>query len=572
VYPTVPYKPLLLLGAFTALLSGAMTPVFSFLLSRLMFEVSIGATNTSVINTYGGIVLAVAALDGLLLGLKYFIMETSGMIWITRLRQACFKLILAQDKKWFDRSANSPVRLVQVLVKDGDDARNLVAVVLAQCCVVCAMLGVGLVWALVQGWQLTLVGFAIAPVFAATMAMQTSLVAKCELRNKRAREEVAKGYYEAISNVRGIRSMGFERVFQAQFDEAAERALGTGVRGAFVEGCTYGVASALIYLAEALLFYVGAVLIARGTYSYLQMIQVLNLVVFSVTIGSQLMAFTQKIAKSVQATRDFNQLLKLSARTDESEGTLRPLLEGPITFKNITFSYPERPDVPVLKDISMELAPGECVALVGASGSGKSTVAALLQRLYEPTAGSISIGAADLRATDVHHLRENVAVVSQHPNLFDASIAANIAYGRPTLSDADIQCAARAAHVHDFVLGLPQGYATPVGAHAALISGGQAQRLQIARALARRARVLVLDEATAALDGAAQAAVLAGVRAGAGERTALVVTHRLAVMRACDRVVVLQGGVVAEEGTYEALLARGGVFAALARGGEWVGE
>jgi ATP-binding cassette subfamily B (MDR/TAP) protein 1 len=311
IYPTIPYKPLLFLGLVVCLLSGAMTPIFSFLLSRLLFEVSIGAQNTSLINTYGGIVLSIAAIDGILMGLKYFLMETSAMAWVTRIRKQSFALVMAQDKKWFDKLENSPVRLVQVLIKDGDDARNLIAVVAGQCCVVVAMLGVGLVWAMVRGWQLTLVGFAIAPIFAVTMAVQTSLVAKCEVRNKRAREEVAKGYYDvsfstpcllrptpycifaqAISNIRGIRAMAFETIFQKKFDQAADKALTTGVRGAFVEGCTYGVASGLIYLAEALLFYVGAVLIARGTYTYLQMIEVLNLVVFTVTIGSQLMAFS----------------------------------------------------------------------------------------------------------------------------------------------------------------------------------------------------------------------------------------------------------------------------------------
>ena len=196
IYPTVPYKPIVFLGLVICLFSGAMTPVFSFLLSRLLFEVSIGAKDTATINKYGGIVLGVAAFDGLLMGFKYFIMETSALCWVTRIRKSCFKLLLSQDKKWFDKSENSPVRMVQVLIKDGDDARNLIAVVLGQCLVVVAMFGVGLIWALVRGWQLTLVGFAIAPVFAATMALQTNLVSKCELRNKRAREEVAKGYYE----------------------------------------------------------------------------------------------------------------------------------------------------------------------------------------------------------------------------------------------------------------------------------------------------------------------------------------------------------------------------------------
>ncbi|KZT00697.1 P-loop containing nucleoside triphosphate hydrolase protein [Laetiporus sulphureus 93-53] len=569
VYPTLPTKPFIIIGITVCAASGAMTPLFAFLLSRIFVEVSAGAKDVSLINTYGGIVLAVAAADGVFVGLKYAIMEVIGMDWVTRVRKTCMTLVLAQDKKWFDKSENSSARVVQILIKDGDDARALIATVLCQATVVTSMLGVGLIWALIRGWQLTLVGIAIAPVFALSMAVQSNLVAKCETRNKRAREEVAKGYYDAISNVRGIRAMGFESAFQRKFEETTDQALSVGVRGAFIEGCTYGVASALIYLAEALLFYVGAVLIARGTYTYLQMVQVLQLVVFSVSIGSQLMGFTQRIAKSVQATRDFNRLLKLSRYTEESRGVLQPEIDGSVSFSNVSFSYPERSDVPVLKDISLDIADGECVAIVGASGSGKSTIASLLQRLYEPDLGSISIGLNALRSTDVHHLREHVAVVSQHANLFDTTITENIAYGSKSISDADVRRAAQAANVHEFVESLPKGYDTHVGENASLISGGQAQRLQIARALARPARILILDECTSALDAANEAAVMETlVRARVG-RTTLVVTHKLQMMRMCDRILVVHDGVIAEEGTYEELMQKHGVFAQLASGGEW---
>ncbi|KAF8965780.1 P-loop containing nucleoside triphosphate hydrolase protein [Flammula alnicola] len=598
ILPTIPHKPLLFLGLLISALSGAMTPIFSFLLSRLLFEVSSGAQDTHAINKFGGIVLGIAALDGLLLGSKYFVMETCGMLWTTRIRGLSLRRVLAQDKKWFDRPANAPARLVQILVRDGDDARNLISVVWGQFFVVAAMLGVGLTWAMVRGWQLTLAGFAIAPVFAITMAVQTRLVARCEVRNKRAREEVARGYYEAIINVRGIRCMAFEPVFQKQFDVATDKALSTGVRGAFVEGCTYGVASGLIYLAEALLFYIGAILIARGQYTYLQMVEVLNLVVFSVTIGSQLMAFTEKIAKSVQATSDFHKLMSLDMDTDESHGKLLPDLSSPtsnsdITFTHVDFAYPERPEASVLKDVNLTIASGECVAIVGASGSGKSTLAALLQRLYEPTQGYIELGAARLADVDVRHLREHVSVVSQTPNLFDATIAENIRYGSDTLGagasaaeedgttearwvdEVDVRRAAKKANVHEFIMGLPQGYDTMVGENAALISGGQAQRLQIARALARPARVLILDECTSALDAENQVAVLetiAGLAKGEERRTTVMVTHKMQVMRMCDRIVVLHEGEVREQGTYEELMEMKGVFATLASGGEWVGE
>lgn len=196
VYPHLPNKPLIFFGLFLCLLSGAITPIFSFVLSRLFLEVSHGAQNTSAIDKFGGIILSIAALDGILMGSKYCIMETSAMMWITKIRRATFDKVLAQDKKWFDQSENSAPRMVQILMKDGDDARNLIAVVIGQFVVVTAMFALGFIWAMVRGWQLTLAGLAIGPIFAGAMALQAKWVADCDLRNKRAREDVAKGYYE----------------------------------------------------------------------------------------------------------------------------------------------------------------------------------------------------------------------------------------------------------------------------------------------------------------------------------------------------------------------------------------
>ena len=201
IYPTLPHKFFLFLGFFIAAASGAVTPVFSFILSKLIVQVSAGAKDVSLINTLGGIVLALAAMDGLLLGLKYFILEKIAISWVNRLRMFCFRLVLLQDKKWFDKvdGSNGPLKLVQIFIKDGDDSRSFLATVIPQSIVVVTMIGTGLLWAMIRGWQLTLVGMAIAPVFVVTMAVQTNLVAKCEFRNKRAREQVAKEYYEVRS-------------------------------------------------------------------------------------------------------------------------------------------------------------------------------------------------------------------------------------------------------------------------------------------------------------------------------------------------------------------------------------
>ncbi|GAW08293.1 P-loop containing nucleoside triphosphate hydrolase protein [Lentinula edodes] len=476
LYPSMPYKPLLFIGLLICVISGAMTPIFSFLLSRLLFEVSTGVQDVRTVNEYGGLVLGMAALDGLLMGVKFFLMQSLGWMWIERIRESAFARLVSMPKSFFDAGVvgkekpspnsaarTSPVALTQILTKSAEDAKNLLAVVAGQALVVFSMLAVGLIWAFVIGWQFTLIGLAIAPVFAGVMSIQSKFVADTERKNKAARESVASAYYDAVANIRSIRYTGLTTVFQQRFDVSLDRAMSIGVKGAMVEGCTYGVASGLIYAAEALLFYVGAVLVAKGTYTYLQMVEVLDLVVFTVTIGSQLMAFTNRIARSVQAARDLHAVLELPTDTSETQGFLRPEFQHtplPIVFHDVEFSYPSRPDVPVLKGLNLSIAPGETVALVGASGCGKSTVAQLIQRLYEPSSGSVQVADIDTRAMDIQHLRQHVSVVSQQAHLFDASVAENIAYGNSSISEVGIRKAAKAANIHDWVMSLEKGYDT----------------------------------------------------------------------------------------------------------------
>ena len=258
-----------------------------------MFQVSIGAQNASKINMLGGIVLSVAALDGVLLGLKYYFMESYGMNWATHLRTVAYNKVLRQDKAWFDNPKNTPARLNQMIVQDGDDARVLLSVVIGQCFAIFAMVSVGLLWAMAKGWELTLVGLGILPVFTGIMSIQTKLVSKYEIRNKRAREEVARRWYDVMCNIKGIRAMGIAQPFSESFDISNKKTLRTGVSGAWIEGAAIGVTSGLVYASEAVLFYVGAVLVANGRYSYSQMIEVLDLVVFSVSLGSQMLNFSE---------------------------------------------------------------------------------------------------------------------------------------------------------------------------------------------------------------------------------------------------------------------------------------
>lgn len=271
--------------------------------------------------------------------------------------------------------------------------------------------------------------------------------------------------------------------------------------------------------------------------------------------------------------RDFVRLLSLKTdNTEESQGAHKFRVQGSIRFHSVSFAYPTRSDVTVLKDLNFKIKPDECVALVGASGSGKSTIAALLQRLYEPTTGYISINGHRLHNSDVVWLREHMAVVSQHPYLFDATIEENIGYGGSTIFPrSEIERAAKEANIHDFIMSLPNGYDTYVGENASLISGGQAQRISIARALVRPSKILILDEATSALDAENQREVMKTIQHAKNGRTTILVTHKLPMMKMADRIVVMAEGCIAEEGTYDELMKRHGVFYGLATAGEWEG-
>jgi ATP-binding cassette subfamily B protein len=238
---------------------------------------------------------------------------------------------------------------------------------------------------------------------------------------------------------------------------------------------------------------------------------------------------------------------------------------GEVAFDNVRFAYPTRPDAAVLDGLSFHVKPGEKLALVGPSGAGKSTIFHMILRFYDPASGSVSFDGVKLPEADPADLRRAIALVPQDAVVFAASVAENIRFGRLDASDDEVKQAAKAAHAAEFIERLPQGYDTQVGERGIMLSGGQRQRIAIARAILREAPLLLLDEATSSLDAESETLVQQALTQLMQRRTSIVIAHRLATVLSCDRILVIDKGRIAEEGTHAQLTANGGLYARLAK-------
>ena len=414
------------------------------------------------------------------------------------------------------------------------------------------VLGVGLVIFFIE-WKLALISLAIAP-FLIAVAYRYSHVAHPLLRDiQQKMADVATVAEENIVGVHVVKSFAQEAAEQAKFERRSEEVFVLSVKANRQRAFYVPMLSFLPLLSQAAILLLGGRMVAHGTLSVGSFVR-FNL--YLAMLVMPLRALGMWIGQAQRATASGERIFQVIDEPEEigdepGAGEL-PAGPGRVTFDHVTFGYdPERP---VLRDVDLELEAGKVVALIGHTGSGKTSLASLVPRFYDVQEGSVSIDGADVRTVTLASLRREIGVIAQDPFLFSATVRENIAFGRPEATDEEIERAARLAQAHEFVELLPEGYDTVIGERGITLSGGQRQRIAIARALVVDPRILILDDATASVDASTEAKIREGLREAMHGRTTIIIAHRLSTIALAEEVIVLDDGEVVARGTHDDLV------------------
>ena len=559
-----PYRALVL-GWLAFLVISSVSTLSLPVAVRHMVDSGFAHADGASINASFLALFGVALVLALATAARFFCVTLLGERVVADLRRRLYAHILTLDQAFFERT-----RVGELISRLGADTELVQSVIGSSLSValrsVVTFIGASaaLVWTSprLAGYASLVIPLVVLPIVLSGRQLQ-----KLARQNQDRIADSAAIANETLNAMYAVQAYAREPVEKARYDDAIGRALKTARRRIGARALITAMVIVLVFGAITLVLWAGAKSVIHHELDAGVLSQ---FVLYAVMAASSVGALTEvwgEVQRAAGAMQRIDELLNTTAeiRSPAPAAPLAQPARGAIRFEHVEFRYPTRPDRAALHHFSLDVRPGETVALVGPSGAGKSTVFHLLLRFYDPRSGSIRIDGNDLRALALPDLRGAIALVPQDTVIFGASALDNIRFGRTEANADAVTAAAKAAEAHDFILAQPEGYDTYLGERGVRLSGGQQQRIAIARAVLKDAPILLLDEATSNLDAQSEASIQQALERLKQGRTTLVIAHRLATVQSADRIVVMDGGRIVAQGTHAQLLREGGIYAELAR-------